>query len=292
MNTVSPTGKPIFIRRTAINEIADAVNRVNARKINVKSDVKYFQGDPARVMIYNQTAEDLRQWDSLALYYPMVEPANDRPEFTDRLTFVCDVPTGPNDPIAVATEPIPAGKMGWGVVSGLTPVYLMRDDGNTDRFCAPQDGEGILLAGKSGYPIAWEETIPDGTERIALILLGGGKNSDVQLKRRRVVAVGNDTLTVNDWVDGAWGTAVHTVCKPYLLRTSITARGGQTFVYSNGFTRMATMGAATENQVIVPSYIAGDEIYTEKAESTGIFSGGEEILDVDANGSARAWAKV
>lgn len=293
MENVSATGRPIFIRRRAVNEIADTVNYVNRNKPAIEFKNKNAMQNPCKVLIQNGTDTNIRQWDALSLYFPLVVPVDDFYEFADNLTFICDAIATTTDSIAIANEPIPAGKFGWATVAGLSKCYLMRDAGNEDEFAQPDPGTGTLLAAKSGYKILWEAVAADGVERLALILMPAGGGAVELSKRRQIVAVGGDTLTVVNWEGTSWGSAIKTICKPYLLRTSITSRGGQTFTYSNGFTRVATQGASTENQIIVPSYVAGDEIYTGTVDSTGILDvDGNEILDVDLNGSARAWAKV
>lgn len=86
------------------------------------------------------------------------------------------------------------------------------------------------------------------------------------------------------------------VVKPYLLRNSITSRNGITFTYSATDTRQADDGATTEDQVVVPSYVAGDIIYAVPVDNglasvTAVAADGSttpEYLDLNVDG--RAWA--
>jgi len=292
MKTLGQTGNPVALRPATYNEIAGVVNRVRQTgQINGTAPPS-TTGNPCIVTIRNGTAVDLERFDALAIYYPAVLPADDFPEFASRLMLYCDASNGPDDALAVLQEPIKAGKYGKAAVAGLTAVRLLREAGNSDKFAAGQEGEPTLIAAQSGYQIVWEETAPDGDVRLALVLLPKGGGAGEPAKRCRIVSVGNQTLTVNEWDGEDWSGAVTTVCKPFLLRTTNTSRNGLSYAYPNGYTRTATTGANTETQVIVPSYFAGDEIFTTKADSTGVFDvDGKEILAVDLNTEGRAWAR-
>ncbi len=88
---------------------------------------------------------------------------------------------------------------------------------------------------------------------------------------------------------GAEAASTIKVAKPYLLRNSLDQRGATTYVYTGTDARTATNGTS-EDQVIVPSYLTGDEITAKPAPS-----GGTGVPDAplwaDANDDARAWAK-
>ena len=132
---------------------------------------------------------------------------------------------------------------------------------------------------------------------LELILQGGadpaGRRAAAgMLARFAVVTVAGDYLTCNrlDGLGNAATTAVN-VAKPYLLRNSMTARGSATYSYSATDTREATVGGDTEDQVVVPSYIAGDEIFAYRLPQGGTGVDGAPLW-LDANSDARAWAKA
>lgn len=292
MKTVT-SGPPLLLKRGTFNEIASVVNRAKMSPV--------FTGTQASknrvggiVLVQNGTGEDLDQYDALAIYYPAVLPSDDYPEFSNNLALVCDAPNGADDAIAVIQEPIAAGAFGKAVVAGLTPVYLLREAGNTDQFAVPQEGDTVLKADSKGAKILWEADAVDDSIRLALVVLpaqGGGGGGEAL--RCRIVSVGDNTLTVNFWDGSAWSGAAEQIAKPYLLRTSNTSRNGITYTYSNGYTRLADAGGGnTENQTIVPSYFAGDEILAIAADSTGVFDvDGGEFIYMDTNTEGRAWAR-
>ena len=87
------------------------------------------------------------------------------------------------------------------------------------------------------------------------------------------------------------------IAKGQLIRNSVVARAGITYTYSAVDTRTADDGAATEDQVIVPSYTVDDEIYAMRGinRGSGVFSdpnSTQKIEWLDLNLDARAWAAV
>ena len=91
--------------------------------------------------------------------------------------------------------------------------------------------------------------------------------------------------------DGNQATATINIAKPWDLWNSITARGSATYSNTGTDERTATVGGDTEDQVIVPAYVAGDYIIAMTAPSGGTGVSGAELW-VDMNLGARAWAKV
>ena len=85
--------------------------------------------------------------------------------------------------------------------------------------------------------------------------------------------------------DGTLSTDTENVAKPYLLRNSITSRNGLTFTYNSFSERVAD---ATETQVVIPEYVAGDHIYAFKPRNgTGV-----TLAPIwQEESSARYWAK-
>lgn len=92
-----------------------------------------------------------------------------------------------------------------------------------------------------------------------------------------LLGIGGDDLTV------MVGDSSFTVYKPYKLRSStVSGPGGVTFVSTGTQSRQASDGTDTEDQVVIPAYVAGDPIYFQFVESSGVY--------LDMNPDARAWA--
>ena len=109
-----------------------------------------------------------------------------------------------------------------------------------------------------------------------------------------VVEQGGDWLKVLTWNGADEGTDLIYVAKPYLLRRSLTSWNGITFTYSSNFERTATKGGDTEDQVMVPAYVADDILYIVRpyGGTDTVDPVGQPIVWVDLNVDGRAWAKV
>lgn len=117
-------------------------------------------------------------------------------------------------------------------------------------------------------------------------------------RRFRFKSMGADHIIARTWDGTTEGTIDTPIAKPFLLRRSITARGGLTYTYTSDTTRTASDGATTEDQVVVDSYVLDDEIYADRVQGgTGVdpvLVGGvsTRVVWLDANLDARAWARV
>lgn len=88
-------------------------------------------------------------------------------------------------------------------------------------------------------------------------------------------------------------TTIYNIAKPWLLRQSLASRDGVSFTYTTSQEKTATDSPTVETWVVTPSYVVGDIIYaTRVANRMGVDdSGGDEILWLDVNVDARAWAQ-
>lgn len=131
-----------------------------------------------------------------------------------------------------------------------------------------------------------------------------GEEDRVEARRFLVVEVRGDYLVCRR---AGGDAAVETqdrsvyVAKPYLLRQTPfdgLSRGGISYAYTGTAARTATdEDENTENQVIVPSYVVGDEIVAARGITggTGTFGGADSDVALewmDLNVDGRAWAKV
>lgn len=110
-----------------------------------------------------------------------------------------------------------------------------------------------------------------------------------------VVEQGGDWLKVLTWDGTTEGTTEIIVAKPYLLRRSITSWNGITYTYTSDYEREATDGVDTEDQVIVPAYVADDIVYIVRVSAFGTDvedEDGNPVYWLDLNVDGRAWAKV
>ena len=115
--------------------------------------------------------------------------------------------------------------------------------------------------------------------------------SGVSLDRLSYVSMAGDFMNCHAFnADGTIDTsALVPVAKPPLLRRSVTSRGTVTFTYTSDTERTGTKAGVNELQVIVPSFIAGDNIFAAFEPFGGTGVANTSYLDVNING--RAWAK-
>lgn len=105
----------------------------------------------------------------------------------------------------------------------------------------------------------------------------------------------DDYLVCREYDGTQTGDSDIYIARPPLLRASVTSRGDVTYTYTDSQTRSATDGVDTETQVIIPSYLAGDEIYAERGivRGTGVYSDPEGTQKVEwlARADGRAWTE-
>lgn len=111
-----------------------------------------------------------------------------------------------------------------------------------------------------------------------------------------VVSVEGDYLVCNPvTANGVDVTVEKNIAKPYLLRRTPfddSSRNGISYTYTSDITRTADDGSETENQVIVPSYVAGDLIFVSNVlPNTAVTVAGTELKLLDLNSDGRAWAE-
>lgn len=142
---------------------------------------------------------------------------------------------------------------------------------------------------------------PRQTFSTPLLSPSGTASGGVIVQQMKIVAVGNNFLECNPYD----GLSVDTetsilVAKPYLLRRAPFEDNGRddlTFTYTDGSTRTASNGSDTEDQVITPSYVAGDVIYAVRGVVGGTDVENTSATDdppvewLDMNVDGRSWAK-
>lgn len=153
------------------------------------------------------------------------------------------------------------------------------------------------LTGKRlSEPIDAVNRIAGGINPITQILKSG-KSKAISIGRFRIMdASPSDYLVCRETDGTAIGTRDIYVARPTLLR-NMSSRDGVDFSYSNSQTRTANNGADTESQVIVASYLAGDEIFAMRGilRGSGVYSDPGRIRKVewiDLNLDGRYWAQT
>lgn len=117
------------------------------------------------------------------------------------------------------------------------------------------------------------------------------------LQQVSVVSVEGDYLVCNPVTTEGVNTEVQkNIAKPYLLRRTPFdegSRNGISYSYTSDIARTADDGSETEDQVIVPAYVAGDLLLVRSVTPNTMVTVGEVTLKlIDMNNDGRAWAKL
>lgn len=188
---------------------------------------------------------------------------------------------------------VAVGKTGYCTFDAPCYAAVSTGGSNGDLY-GVEDGNLELVpddAGAFTY-LATVAAGPNG-EIVALVDRLGGSSGH---KIFTLVSVANDTLTATP-IGGTSPSDDLTIAKPYLLRYTpfhTVAYNGITYTYSSATARQGDDGAATEDQIIVPPYVVGDEIIAMAVDGADLNDNGTTLDDVkwmDINVDGRAWAK-
>lgn len=134
-------------------------------------------GEPDIVLVRNETGSDIGQFDVLAISGVVFDPSDPEALHQFKIQFVLSgsVPsTSRKGQFVIASEPIPAGKIGRAYASGVCPV-LVNSDGNSKSADVADGQTGYLQGGSGAAQILWRD---NGTgAQWAVVRFGGGSGS-------------------------------------------------------------------------------------------------------------------
>jgi len=144
------------VRADTWNAFLDAAIAERARANNIKSDDIVTNTNNGIIRIRNQSGVDQAQFAILGLAGVIITPSTNEPEFRSRFAFNARLPgdaeLGPDNEFkyVILQEPIKAGDIGKGMISGTTPVRMIRIV-STDDYANVVPGETtFLVSGHSG----------------------------------------------------------------------------------------------------------------------------------------------
>ncbi len=193
---------------------------------------------------------------------------------------------------------------GRAIAVGMTPAFITRDAGEDRMTAGTVAGDTALSAGGFGAEIVWEETVSDPTvAHWAFVRLPAAEPSSggATPLRAQIKGIYGDYLQVALWNpdlnsgNGAFDTDTAKwvlAARPWILRMSVTSRGGESYTFNGTQTRTAVKsGYANETQKITPDYVVGDEIRVSDVDSTGVVVAAMELTREDTNSTGRKWAQ-
>jgi len=184
----------------------------------------------------------------------------------------------------------------------------------TEGVAAVTHGASPESAGWDNFPEPDSEHIPIGIVDTATYLIDcmplvrqllrsdvvsvGSGDGSTSTGRGTLVTMAGDYLVVRPPGGLTDGSQDIKVAKPYKLRWSVTGAtiDGVSLTYGSWDIttqrRTATApGPVTERQVITPRYLGGDPIHYVRT-TTGVTDAAGDLMRLDLNVDARAWAKV
>ena len=120
------------------------------------------------------------------------------------------------------------------------------------------------------------------------------QRSWAETMEHEIVSIQGDYLTCKRvWRGSTLGSDDVLVAKPRLLRQSVTARDGVTYVYTDSQTRTASKSGETDElQRVTPKYLVGDRIEVTIVRGLTLITQVDEQRGrpIDKNVDGRAWA--
>lgn len=180
------SGQRLRISASDYNAMLDAAQALRNRQHNI-SVPSYGSGGPGIIPMRNDSGADLPAFAVLDITGVVIEPADNEPEFLYRFTATGSTPSNEDNPsLAIAQEPIAAGKIGRVMVYGVSPVKLIRENDDDSPTAGACGSTAHLQSTKLGAQILWEEAYSGNEEHWALVRF------PIVLGKKKTIAVVTD----------------------------------------------------------------------------------------------------
>ncbi len=175
------SGSPLAIPAAAYNAFIDAARAEQARQGDQEIGAAPAHRESGVVLIKNTTESDLARFAILGIDAPVFTPTDNEQEFKNRVAFKGVTPVLDDHQLrfAILLEPLAAGRIGLGMVQGVTPVRLyVTNEGH--RGAGMEEGKtGYLSSQASAYAttVLWKESgVSESEEDLkwAVIAFRGG----------------------------------------------------------------------------------------------------------------------
>ncbi len=176
MNKVQ-SGSDFEVKASTWNSFIDAANanknsQNNQNFSSIRNSLK-----SGEIFIKNMTSTTMSQFSTLTLGEVLVKPSDNESEFKNRLpAFTGYLDSDSSRPFAILLEPIEVGKIGKGLIMGVTPALV--DIISSDHQYAEPTETGTLQSCDSGIArILWQAN-ESGSQWCVLQLGGGGSAAE------------------------------------------------------------------------------------------------------------------
>lgn len=140
------SGDPLVIPAQTYNAFIDAAVYFRQRTTTLGQGTQPGTPPAGIILIRNDSGSDRQRFDVLGISAPIITPATNLREFSNRVAMACVTPaTSHEGKFVVLAEPIPAGKIGRAYASGVCPVQV--NFAGSDASITQVD----ISAGQAGY---------------------------------------------------------------------------------------------------------------------------------------------
>lgn len=151
-------GDPLQIPAASFNMFIDAARAHRDRQHTQDQGAQPTMRTGGMALVKNASGADQDRFAVLGINTPIILPTDNLNGFKNRVAFNVVVPTADHaEKFVILTEPLAAGRLGKGMVSGVTPVKLSVQS-EDDEYAAVKVGEtGFLETGQGPAQILWKE---------------------------------------------------------------------------------------------------------------------------------------
>lgn len=153
-------GDPLRIPAETFNTFIDAAKDFRARTQNRGTQPQPEFQQSGIVLVKNGSAEDLSRFEVLGIDRPIILPSENLLSFQNQLAFIGVKPDEAQHSgrFIVLQEPLRAGMIGRGLLSGITPIRLNVLDEDHEWADVEQDETDSLKTDDAGSAfILWKE---------------------------------------------------------------------------------------------------------------------------------------
>ena len=230
----------------------------------------------ATLRVKNSTGSDIGIGAVLAIGSPLFGPGDNLTEFRFRSSYAGNVPdASTKGRVAIAVEPIKAGRVGHAAIAGLVVCKVDVTDATTDRASELAGQTDRLVTASNGpIRIVWRESGSSGQKwaAVALALAAPFVRRPSHRIASSTLVISGDTpqwrytvQPVTSFASGSFGSSGTSLTKVYNLAEDQTDyQHGQSLTLANG-------------SILTPQAVTGPV----HVEPTGLFEGGEEIYTFD-----------
>ncbi len=160
------------ISAKAYNRIVSATETVESGE---RSKATAGSNQSGLIKVKNNTGEDLGRFAAVAIGDPIYKPESSESSgkkvssfWRDPAVYVETLTDDDSRKIAIMAEPVARDKIGFAVVSGITPAIVTKPDSGDEFSGAKPVAGGLELTNAGGLPVAWWDS--SGTGDLAAIV--------------------------------------------------------------------------------------------------------------------------